>query len=228
MNATSRIFWFLAIFTILMPSAILAQAPVGTVRKIYCAGPLFNQMEREEMAKIAAVLEESGFKVFLPQRDGMEMIKLIPAFAAAGVPEVKAKAIIDKAIFSLDVFQVLDSDGLVLNMNGRVPDDGALVEAGIAWQAGKAIVIYKNDARTLIDGNDNPLISGLSDFDKVDRIEAIPAEFHRKFQANMPVSPVPPVRASEVIVKGRQIHEMLLARASMEVIVQTLIRLLDD
>lgn len=228
MRATRGLFWLLALFTILMPATILAQAPAGPARKIYCAGPLFNQMEREEMARIAAVLEESGFKVFLPHRDGMEMIKLIPAFAAAGVPEAKAKAIINKAIFSLDVFQVLDSDGLVLNLNGRVPDDGALVEAGIAWQAGKAIVIYKNDARTLIDGNDNPLISGLSDFEKVDSIKAIPAEFHRQFQAETSVSSSNSVRASDVVVKGRQIHDLLLAKASMDVTVQTLIRLLDD
>ncbi|MCD8504227.1 MAG: nucleoside 2-deoxyribosyltransferase [Burkholderiaceae bacterium] len=213
---------------ILMPSIALTQASDQPVRKIYCAGPLFNQMERAEMAQIAAVLEKSGFKVFLPQRDGLEMIKLIPAFAAAGVPEAKAKDIINKAIFSLDVFQVLDSDGLVLNMNGRVPDDGALVETGIAWQAGKAIVIYKNDARTLIDGNDNPLISGLSDFHKVDEIEAIAAEFHRQFQAGMPVSPALSARASEVVARGKQIQELLLAKASVDVTVRTLIRLLDD
>lgn len=228
MSANRGLFCLLALLAILIPSIILAQAPDQPARKIYCAGPLFNQMEREEMARIAAVLEQSGFKVFLPQRDGMEMIKLIPAFEVAGIPEAKAKAIINKAIFSLDVFQVLDSDGLVLNMNGRVPDDGALVEAGIAWQAGKAIVIYKNDARTLIDGNDNPLISGLSDFHKVDTIEAIPLEFHRKFKAHMPVSTAHSMRASELVLKGKQIQDLLLAKPSLDVTVQTLIRLFDD
>ena len=42
--------------------------------KIYCAGPLFNPIEQIEMANIASALEESGYKVFLPQRDGLELL----------------------------------------------------------------------------------------------------------------------------------------------------------
>jgi nucleoside 2-deoxyribosyltransferase len=117
-------------------------------KKIYCAGPLFNAKEREEMEQIAVLLEKSGFRVFLPHRDGIEFANLLDSFVGHGVPRSKALDILNKAIFNLDVFQVLDSDGLILNMNGRVPDEGAMVEAGIAWRAGKAIVIYSDDARS--------------------------------------------------------------------------------
>ena len=33
--------------------------------KIYCAGPLFNPKEREEMSQIASVLEHAGYSAFL-------------------------------------------------------------------------------------------------------------------------------------------------------------------
>ena len=48
--------------------------------KIYCAGPLFNPKEQEEMGQIASVLECKGYSVFLPQRDGLEFASSSLAF----------------------------------------------------------------------------------------------------------------------------------------------------
>jgi len=45
--------------------------------RVYCAGPLFNEKEKEEMAEIAQALERHGFEVFLPQRDGLELSKCV-------------------------------------------------------------------------------------------------------------------------------------------------------
>lgn len=134
------------------------------------------------MLEITHKLEEHHYDVFLPQRDGIEFADLLPVFEKAmKFREVDTNMLLNKAIFTLDVFQVLDSQGLVLNMNGRVPDEGALVEAGIAWNAGKKIVIYKDDSRTLINGNDNPLILGLGNFVTVNRIYNIPDSFNELF-----------------------------------------------
>jgi len=149
--------------------------------KIYCAGPLFNNKEKEEMQEIANILESNGYEVFLPQRDGFKFSSLFPTFLNLGIPEYVARRTLNKAIFILDVFQILDSDGFVININGRVPDEGAAVEAGIAWSSGKKIVIYKNDARTLLNGNDSPLLLGLSDFKIVSKIEDIPKTFDNLF-----------------------------------------------
>jgi len=149
--------------------------------KIYCAGPLFNPKEREEMAQIASVLEASGYSLFLPQRDGLEFAQLFPCFIERGVAAREAKDILNMAIFSLDVFQVASSDGLLLNMNGRVPDEGAMVEAGIAWAHSKVVVIFRSDSRSLMEGNCNPLVLGLSDFSSVDTYEAIPTLFDAQF-----------------------------------------------
>lgn len=132
--------------------------------KIYCAGPLFNPKEREEMQEIAFVLEDAGYGVFLPHRDGLEFANIFPSLLQKGLTHQQAKEILNNAIFSLDIFHITDSHGLVLNMNGRVPDEGAMVEAGIAWACNKIIVIFKNDSRSLIEGNCNPMAMGLSDF----------------------------------------------------------------
>lgn len=43
--------------------------------KIYFAAPLFNQAEREFNVKLCSKLEKMEFRVFLPQRDGVESSK---------------------------------------------------------------------------------------------------------------------------------------------------------
>ncbi len=149
--------------------------------RIYCAGPLFNPKEREEMGQIASVLEKAGFSLFLPQRDGLEFAELYPDLVEKGLAAQEAKDILNMAIFSLDVFHVTTCDGLLLNMNGRVPDEGAMVEAGIAWANNKVIVIFRSDSRSLIEGNCNPLVLGLSDFNSISTYEDIPTEFESQF-----------------------------------------------
>jgi nucleoside 2-deoxyribosyltransferase len=152
------------------------------MKKIYCAGPLFNNKEREEMQEIATVLEQAGFNVFLPHRDGFEFANLSAILEELMASKTSSNQLLQKAIFTLDVYQVLSSDGLVLNMNGRVPDEGAMVEAGIAWNAGKTIVIYKDDSRSLINGEDNPLLLGLSNFVTTSDISTIPLQFKQRLK----------------------------------------------
>jgi nucleoside 2-deoxyribosyltransferase len=62
----------------------------------------------------------------------------------------------------------------VLNMNGRVPDEGAVAEAGIAFASGKPVVIYKNDARTIFKGRDNSMITGLTEFPVIQELQKLP------------------------------------------------------
>lgn len=149
--------------------------------KIYCAGPLFNRPEREEMKAIAATLEDSKYEVFLPQRDGIELAKLNEVLIEQGYAKDMASKILSVAIFYIDVYHVIDSDGMILNLNGRVPDEGAMVEAGIAWAYRKPVLIYKNDSRSAFAGIDNPLVLGLSTFEVIDRIELLPTAFNKLF-----------------------------------------------
>jgi len=197
--------------------------------KIYCAGPLFNPKEKEEMEQIATVLENAGYSVFLPQRDGLEFAELFPFFLEKGVPSQRALSILNMAIFSLDVFQIMDGAGLLLNMNGRVPDEGAMVEAGIAWAHNKVVVIFKSDSRSLIQGNCNPLVLGLAEFSFVDSYNDIARAFETKLSAAVSnfLQAKEPVFQNATI-KGKEISSYLSAQRPNHDIADLLINLFGD
>ena len=93
--------------------------------KIYYAGPLFSQAEIKFNEILTEKLEKNGFDVFLPQRDGAEKHK--PPYDKMTKDERR------KAIFSIDRDQILSCDIFLFILDGRVPDEGACVELGIAY-----------------------------------------------------------------------------------------------
>ncbi|PQV54051.1 nucleoside 2-deoxyribosyltransferase [Paraburkholderia sp. BL21I4N1] len=151
--------------------------------RVYCAGPLFNAAERAEMDSIAHTLEAAGFATFLPHRDGLEFARLKPELEKLGASVEEAAQILDRAIFSLDTYQLLERcDVVVANLNGRVADEGTVVEASLAWHAGKPLVLFKADARSMLSGSDNPMLGGLGDFQVVDQIAALPLAIRESVQ----------------------------------------------
>lgn len=124
-------------------------------KRVYIAGPLFSQAELEFNEKVDKFLTKLGYETFLPQRDGHLLSDLI-----AG-DEPKYKVI--KKIFELDVKEIQKSDILLLIIDGRVPDEGACVELGIAYALDKECIGLKTDSRYLMDNLDNPLILGALD-----------------------------------------------------------------
>ncbi len=119
--------------------------------KVYFAGPLFNQAEKDFNLKLTQVLEAYGYQVFLPQRDGIEAAQL----------EGKTEEELIEMIFRLDADEVLNADILFMNLDGRVPDEGACVELGIAYANQKRCYGFKTDTRAVESGLDlNPMISG--------------------------------------------------------------------
>ncbi|MBR3201264.1 MAG: nucleoside 2-deoxyribosyltransferase [Mogibacterium sp.] len=61
----------------------------------------------------------------------------------------------------LDPSEVKKADILFMNLDGRVPDEGACVELGIAIGSGKRCYGFKTDTRSIELGLDlNPMISG--------------------------------------------------------------------
>jgi nucleoside 2-deoxyribosyltransferase len=120
-------------------------------KRVYFAAPLFSEAERAYNLKIVSILEKHGYEVFLPQRDG---------FLA---PELEGKTEEEKTtmIFQKDKDEVLKADILFMLLDGRVPDEGACVELGIAYASGKRCYGIKNDARSVeLDMDLNPMISG--------------------------------------------------------------------
>ena len=64
-------------------------------------------------------------------------------------------------IFQKDKEEVLKADILFMVLDGRIPDEGACVELGIAYASGKRCYGIKCDARSIELGMDlNPMISG--------------------------------------------------------------------
>ena len=124
---------------------------IGVGKKVYLAGPLFNQAEKDFNLKITKVLEHNGYQVFLPQRDGIE----------AALLQGKTEEELVKMIFGLDAGEVRKVDIIFMNLDGRVPDEGACVELGIAYGIGKRCYGFKTDTRSVELGLDlNPMISG--------------------------------------------------------------------
>jgi nucleoside 2-deoxyribosyltransferase len=106
---------------------------------IYFAGPLFNQAEREFNLKLTTTLEAHGYEVFLPQRDGLGKDDFNPTIMLdTGIAEEE----ITRQIFTTDRDRLLAADVLLFVLDGRIPDEGACVELGIAY--GQKYLLQKN------------------------------------------------------------------------------------
>lgn len=128
-----------------------ANASDAAKTKVYFAAPLFSQSEKDFNLELTKVLEDHGYQVFLPQRDGLLYTEL----------EGKSEEERTRMIFEKDRDEILNADVLVFLLDGRVPDEGACVELGIAYANGKRCYGIKTDARSVeIDLDLNPMITG--------------------------------------------------------------------
>ncbi len=118
---------------------------------MYFAAPLFSQSEKDYNLTLTKILEDHGYEVFLPQRDGYLAAEL------AGKTEEE----LTQMIFEKDLSEVLKADIIFVMLDGRVPDEGACVELGIAYANGKRCYGFKTDARSVeINMDLNPMITG--------------------------------------------------------------------
>ena len=184
------------------------------MKYVYCSGPLFSPEETASMNAIARVLEADGLGTFLPQRDGLERYVLGFLNTPFNIDVLGMRDRIDRAIFALDVFQIVQRcDSLVLNMNGRVPDEGAVAEAGMAFAAGKPVVLYKNDYRSVFRGKDNSMILGLSPLSPVsDRNKlplAITAVEKMLNRSRPPGKPETPAHMAKILNRGEKIWRFI-------------------
>jgi len=131
---------------------------------IYFAAPLFCQAETAFNLQLTLELEERGFTVFLPQRDGVELGN--PPYDEMSGDELC------QAIFALDRDRILEADIFLFVLDGRVPDEGACVELGMAYsqkhllQRDKLIIGLQTDMRTayaFLGAKLNPMIHGALD-----------------------------------------------------------------
>ena len=94
------------------------------MKKIYFAAPLFNEMELKRNKEITKKLRSWGYDVYLPQESAGLSAKIIAA--GGDIYEVSRK------IFQSDIEGIKKCDILIFFLDGRVPDEGACVELGMA------------------------------------------------------------------------------------------------
>ena len=124
---------------------------------LYFAGPLFSEAEKRFNVGLTRRLEHAGFSVFLPQRDGVEGSK--PPYDRIGKEEGR------RAMFELDKQKVFEADVFLFVLDGRVPDEGACVELGLAYAykelhgGEKMLIGLHTDARAAFVGSKlNPMV----------------------------------------------------------------------
>ena len=91
---------------------------------VYFAGPLFSEAERAFNLRLTERLEQANFEVFLPHRDGAERDKA--PYDQLSEDERQ------RAMFELDKRKIFECDIFLFALDGRVPDEGACVELGLA------------------------------------------------------------------------------------------------
>jgi len=130
--------------------------------RVYFAGSLFCEAERAFNLRLAEKLEAKGYQVFLPQRDGVESGKF--------PYNEMANDELQQTIFELDRNMVLQADIFLFVLDGRVPDEGASVELGIAYgqkhlmQQDKLLIGLHTDMRGAFPGGKlNAMINGALD-----------------------------------------------------------------
>jgi nucleoside 2-deoxyribosyltransferase len=118
--------------------------------KIYFAGPLFTEYERDYISKSAEILREHGIDPFVPHESTFS--------EDPNETRSRAKICLDK-----DFFGINSANAMLAIVNGAEVDDGTACEIGIFHslmrtdQTKKGIVALHGDWRTRPDGEGKEL-----------------------------------------------------------------------
>lgn len=119
----------------------------------YIAAPLFCDAEKTFNLAVDAALRAAGISTYLPQRDGGEGAAMV----AAGADPVQVR----EQLFTADINAVRRCDLLVMVLDGRVPDEGACVELGLAHAWDKPCFGLQTDIRRFADQSNNLMIDSI-------------------------------------------------------------------
>src|SRR5690606_1640071 len=93
--------------TVRTGKSLMSRSPAAPNHRVYCAGPLVNGAEREEMTAIADELVAAGYLVYLPHRDGMEFRLVHEVLVERGWDAATAAHFLHASIFALDIHQLV-------------------------------------------------------------------------------------------------------------------------
>ena len=186
---------------------------------VYLAGPMFSVGDKSEQSALATALQAAGIVCYVPQINGIEVAAVMQLLKDPSLhqgtmlePPVldRCMAWVTRAVVALDVYQTVEAcQCTVLNLDGRVPDEGSLVEAALAWCAGHPIVPYKTSAITELDGHDNPMIGALSGWAAVapDPVSVVCAVQAAVSGSQIPAA-APPPAVQKLVELGKVISEI--------------------
>ena len=122
----------------------------GGSRRIYMAGPLFNEGDRYTNQENSDRLRALGYTTFLPQEV---------------VITEDSGALVKAACFYMDLKAIAECDVLFANCNGIDIDSGTAAEIGLAYGLQKKIILYKSDVRNYYNETFrlNNFVGGLTD-----------------------------------------------------------------
>jgi nucleoside 2-deoxyribosyltransferase len=190
--------------------------------RVYLSGPMFSAGDKMEQEALATALEGGGFECHVPQNNGIEVANVMellndPSLHGGTMLEPlvldRCIAWATRTVAALDVFQVIEGcQCTVLNIDGRVPDEGTLVEATLAWYAGHPVVPYKTTSISELGGNNNPMIGVISGWapvssDPAGVLAAVKAAVKSSVAGRQPVT-TPPLDVQQLIDLGAVISEL--------------------
>ncbi len=112
--------------------------------KVFIAGPLFSQAEREFNLKLDGFLRKHGFETVLPQRDVGQLWKHVRKLGRRAYLEV----------YERDIRRIEEADIVVAILDGPDVDSGTAFEVGYACAKGKPVIGLKTDMRVFAQGED--------------------------------------------------------------------------
>ena len=126
--------------------ALGAEGPNATAKKtLYLANPYgFSSQQREgPLAALVTALEAVGAEVWEPFTRNNQIDRTSPGWAYR--------------IGQADLRDVRDADGLFAVVNGCPPDEGVMVELGMAVAWDKPVFLFRDDFRRCTDSEAYPL-----------------------------------------------------------------------
>jgi len=137
----------------------------GREHRAYYAAGLFNEGERQFNLKVKRMLDELGFETWFPQEDA----GFIEDYLAQGMTLEEAR----HHIFEQNLEAVRAADVLIFNLDGRVPDEGACIEAGVAFGWDKRLIGLQTDFRAVEPGGNNLMIDGVLQYEIARSVEEL-------------------------------------------------------
>ncbi len=123
---------------------------------IYFAASLFNGRETYFNSLLTEKLEDLGYKVILPQRDGFEFGRLTEALSEKLLPEEIGPAV-QMIIYLLDMGIFVPKSNIVLAILEEPQDAGVDVEIAYAKMIGKFVIGLRTDVRSPYGSISEPL-----------------------------------------------------------------------